>query len=287
MSGRGVGSMPKPLKKYRIRSGALDDGSLFAFETLDEAKEEDKRRCQRLSRLTCSDARHRKQIARLIRRINTASTIASLVEMHRHRKRIGGHLLRLVDKSGDVRFFTLLPSHWVYPSDILHEVDVRKLVAALRQALRRRGASQAIGWLFGFVDGEYEPTSGTFRLHIHGLVAGEMINVVDGLEDARTFRPIGLSRSQNAVRQPIRRRKITKTPIRVVTYCIKGFWCERPIFENKEGKKKRGRKKCSIRGLRPYAEHLLWLDRWQVRDLALVMGMSVTKSGFSVRRKCT
>ncbi|KGB52656.1 hypothetical protein FG91_03401 [Sphingopyxis sp. LC81] len=288
MSRRGIGGLSKPPKKYRIKAGILEDGSWFAFETLDEARSEDETRVKILSRLTSKKSRidhqwRRREIRALVDCIESASTIASSVRMRKHRKRVGGHLEWFRHRTGgDVRFFTLLPANWVYPAGSLHGADAIKLLAALRQALRRKGADRASGWLFAYIDGEYDPTSRTFRLHVHGLASGEMIDVVRRIKNARNLQPEGKSKLPGAVRLPVQFKRMVRTPKKLATYCMKSFWCERPVFEDAEMKPKRPRGKRRINYLQPFAEHLLWQDRWSIQNLALLMGMSVREGRFEV-----
>ncbi len=289
MSRRGIGGLSKPPGIYEIKASILDDGSWFAFETLDEARTEDETRVKLLTRLISKKSRvdhqwRRSEIRALIDRVETASTIASAIRMRKHRKRVGGHLAWLIDRTfDDVRFFSLLPTNWVYPSGTLSKADAEKLLASLRQALRRKGANRASGWLFAYIDGEYDPTSNTFRLHVHGLASGEMVGVVRSLKSTRNLQPEGKSKLAGAARRPVQSKKVVKTPKRLATYCVKSFWCERTVFEDREMKSKRPRGRRRINYLQPFAEHLLWQDRWSIQNLALLMGMSVRKGRFEVR----
>ncbi|MBJ7438983.1 MAG: hypothetical protein JHD35_08180 [Sphingopyxis sp.] len=293
MSRRGIDRLPKPPKKYQIQPGVLEDGTWFAFETKDEAKEEDKERCKRASRLISKKRKidhqwRRSEIAALIDRIDSASTVASSVYMRKHRKRVGGHLLRLMSRDiTAVRMFTLLPANWIYPAGSLCEADAVKLLTALRQALRRKGANRASGWLFAFIDGEYDSASDTFRLHVHGLASGEMIDVVKRMKGTRNLQPFSKSKREGAVRRPVLSQKITTTPIRAATYVMKSHWGERPFFQGEGLTPKRPRGKRRIDHIQPFVEHLLWLDQWRLQDLALLIGMSVSRAGFKIHRKCT
>lgn len=293
MSRLGIDRLPKPPKKYRIQQGVLEDGTWFAFESPAEAQTEDEERCKRASRLISKKRKidhqwRRSEIATLIDRIESASTVASLVYMRKHRKRVGGHLLRLLSCDFTAaRMFTFLPADWIYPAGSLCEADAVKLLAALRQALRRKGAGRASGWLFAFIDGEYDSTSRTYRVHVHGLASGKMIDIVKKMKGVRNLQPVGKSMWAGAVHRPVMSQKITVTPMRAATYAIKGFWCERPIFQGVGLTPKRPRGKRRISQLQPFVEHLLWLDQWRLQDLALLMGMSVGRAGFTIHRKCT
>lgn len=293
MSRLGIDGLPKPPKKYRIKPGILEDGTWFPFESRAEAQAEDEERCKRASRLISKKRKISHQwrpseIRALLDRIESASTVASFVYMRKHRKRLGGHLLRLLSRDiGAVRMVTLLPANWIYPAGSLWEADANKLLGALRQALRRKGASRASGWLFLFIDGEYDSSSGTFRLHVHGLASGEMVDVVKRMKGVRNLQPVGKSKQVGVAGRPVLSQKITRTPMRAATYAIKSFWCERPVFVGAGQTPKRPRGKRRIDHIQPFVEHLLWLDRWRLQDLAILMGISVGRSGLNIRQTCT
>lgn len=288
-----VDKLPKVPKRYRVQRQVLREGEWLGFESKTEAQSEHAERCRIISRLLqardpVAHSWSSGQIKRLIRRIEQAESLASSVYMRKRRRRVAGHLVRLMEKDGGpITAFTLLPDSWVFAAGSLGAVDPTQLLSALRQALRRKGAPQASGWFFGFIDGEYDPNSGTFRLHVHGLASGELVDVVRQLKKARNLQPVGRTRSKTAVAKPVLLQSIVRTPAKVATYVVKGFWGERPAFESCEGKLKRPRGRRRISSIQQFAEHLMWLDRWRLSDLTLLMGMSVGRRGFRVRRKCT
>ena len=290
MSGRGIGDMGKPRKKYRIAHGKLDTGEEFDFETKYEAQRCDQDRCTRLSRIAkdkTNGLKNRKRLRRIIEKISEGSSVASRTYMRWHRKRLGGALWELVDQHPDTMMFTLLLSTWVYPGGHLNEADPIKMRDALRTALRRKGASSSDGWLFGYIDGEFDPFNDCFRLHMHGLVSGGMIEVVKSMNGVRNLRSAHTSCCPNAVLQPIRCTKIVRTAVKAITYCLKSYWCQRLRGPKGESPQTRLSGKQAIRDDLPFAEHLLWLGQWEIQDLSLVMGMRVINSRFRVRKKCT
>jgi hypothetical protein len=75
----------------------------------------------------------------------------------------------------------------------------------------------------------------------------------------------------------IRRKALNNMPD-PITYLMQAFWPSRPIYVDTAGKRRRVREKRAIRY--PYhAMMLLWLDRWRLQDLTLLVGLRVTRNG--------
>ena len=158
----------------------------------------------------------------------------------------------------------------------------RRPDGSLRADLKRCGATGADGVLFAGIHGEYELNSRQVRLHHHGIVTGGLVDVVRRLKTLGTYRPLvrkldGITKKTPAIRLE----RIDQTDLATTaTYTVQSFWPAR--WEGViDGKYVRSGTKRRI----PEPEHtrvLLWLDRWRLRDLTLLMGFHVTKNGFAL-----
>jgi len=62
------------------------------------------------------------------------------------------------------------------------------------------------------------------------------------------------------------------------TYVMQSYWPSRAYFLDADGKERRVRRKRAIP--EPYhSKLLLWMDRWEPKDLALLIGLRVTREG--------
>jgi len=114
-----------------------------------------------------------------------------------------------------------------------------------------------------------------------------MIKVVDGLRHRKNYR----SNRQDKGRagDPVFQRvKITSKPLNrlpdPLTYIFQSYWPVRAIFQDGQGQWSKQAKKRRIS--EPYHSlYLLWLDRWSLKDLTLLLGIEVRKKGFKLTRR--
>ena len=177
--------------------------------------------------------------------------------------------------------FTIIPEQWECTPEELSNVDPRRLLANFRTDLYGKGTAKASGWLFAFIHGEFDPVARVFRLHVHGFATGGMLAVLDRLRKMDNYRSVRKlpDGEWNPVyrRVWIRRKPLINLPS-PLTYLVQAFWPSRPIYISKEGKRRRVRDKQRMP--EPYhSQVLLWLDRWRLADLTLMVGLRVTKSG--------
>ncbi|WP_131818654.1 hypothetical protein [Sphingomonas turrisvirgatae] len=178
--------------------------------------------------------------------------------------------------------FAIVPRHWTYRTDELDGADIRKMMEAFRTDLYKAGARAAGGWLYVFLHGEYDGEHGVFRLHLHGLCSREMIPVLRALREFWRYKTSKCEKdgSRAAIYRPIRMRlKPLYNMPAPISYIVKAFWPSRPVFIGADGTRRRVRSGQRI----PEPHHsqvLLWLDRWKVTDLELLIGLRRTKSGF-------
>jgi hypothetical protein len=177
--------------------------------------------------------------------------------------------------------FTIIPRGWDFTPEELASAIPRLLLAAFLTDLYRKGTASAGGWLYAFIHGEFDPVAGVFRLHVHGACSLEMVPVLDRLRKLPKYK--SARKLPNGEWDPvfrrvwIRRKALFNLP-HPITYLMQAFWPARPIYIDTEGKRRRVRAKQAIPD--PYHSiALLWLDRWQLKDLTLLVGLRVTKAG--------
>jgi hypothetical protein len=284
MSGRNITDLPKPLKRYRPSKAKLKDRRKRLekkLRTIAEART----RSDLLTTGTQIPLEWKGPAKRLARRINPdtpghepPSSPASPVYMRKQRSRIGGAMWKLIrtGKWGRVSTFTLIGRGWAFAAGSLSDADAIKLLASVRSDLNRCGAKVADGWLILGIHGEYDPGTGMYQLHVHGVAADGMIGVVDRLRDRPKYR------SKRTGPDKIQRVRISEQPLTdlpsPLTYVVQSFWPCRWSGEVGEDRFARQRRKGRI----PEPQHtevLLWLDRWSLADLILIMKLRVTKGG--------
>lgn len=182
--------------------------------------------------------------------------------------------------------FTIIPRGWDFTPEQLMSVVPWMLLKAFLSDLYRKGAAGARGWLFAFIHGEFDPVAGVFRLHVHGACSSEMVLVLDRLRTMRKYKSARLlpDGSWDPVYRRIwvRRKALHSLPD-PITYIMQPFWPSRPIYIAADGKRRRVRQKRAIREPQ-HSVMLLWLDRWQLKDLTLMVGLRVTRAGLTVTR---
>lgn len=281
----GVSDLPYPSKPYRIDrlKGGLGGGPIF--ETRTNARNEDFHRARSLTkvaaRYSSSDLTATLDLARRLASGQSCDrrTLASSRYMRRFRLRLIGALWPLVADGpwtpGEVSSFTAIPRGWSFTPGTLETADPRKLLARLRSQLNRAGAKDADGFLIAHLHGEFEPQSRIYQLHVHGIAAGGMIAAIDRLRTTPSYTSDGLVRG---------RMHISRKPLKDIPYPLgypfKSYWpCRRIGRVGREGLIKRQRGHHRIP--EPYhSQVLLWLDRWSVSDLTLLMNLRVGRDGF-------
>jgi hypothetical protein len=200
--------------------------------------------------------------------------------MRHLRERLFSQLGRRVAKyPGAVTTFTVVKRGWEFSPDELDDVDVAKLLAAFLSELNRRGAASANGWLIVFLHGEFETPTGIYRLHLHGVAAGQMIDVVDSLRKGRSYKHIVGDTVRCRVR--IDRKPLQHLP-HPLTYCFKGYWPWKHVIVGANGRRRTRQHK---RIPEPHHSQVLaFLDRHDASDLVLLKHLRVV-GGSLVRTK--
>lgn len=284
MGRRNIGQLSKPKvgsDVTRPREGAL---SGFGFETKAQAKEEDAKRIKALRRLSSRPKSERGGLRKGALRIVGANikgrhSLASSMYMRRHRRRIINAVYALArQQDRELVMVNLLPSGFRFSGGQLHRADPHKLLERLRIVLLRHNSNNSGGWLIGFLDGEFEPSSNHFVLHFHGLATADYGDVLSRARKASKLFRVDTVADQRQVRAPIRiMRNLTNLP-RVTGYCFMAFWPERYRGVTSEGAELHERRKRRIS--EPFhSEYLSWLSRYQIQDLCLLVGLRIDQNG--------
>ena len=286
MAGRkGLEGLPKPPKRWRC-DRALS-GTKDAMESRVGAKQEDRARAKAARRdLTKSPksllpsvevstlALSLERRARAKRRV---PSLASMVSMRRYRIVIASWLWKLFVEGtcGPATIIHITPKGWDFTPSELLRVTPNRLLEELRVALYREGAAKAGGYLIAFLDGEYAPHLGLFRVHVHGVAAEGMVNVIHSLRRRKKYKRL---KGDHPPVQ-IKRKPITALPA-PLTYLLKADW-----FSVWRGIKKDGSKGKSGKRRVPPPNGTLartWLHRWTIDDITLRIHLTVGADGFIV-----
>ncbi len=213
------------------------------------------------------------------------ATLASSVTCRDHRIRVGGNMLRLVEiiPPEDLATFCLSPSSLEVAGSELAGMDPKMLGEALRSDFNRHKVSAATGAVIAFLDGEYEPNSDIWRLHWHGLVIGKKVSALENLRGTRKYRSTRYRGRPGRSKQRIQiRRKLDNLPYHL-PYLLKSFWPSR--WEGWiDGRPVRQSYRSRIPEPR-HSQWLLWMDRWSLQDLCVLVGLRVGSHGLTLTKK--
>lgn len=290
MSQRGIGDLKRPPLKARMDLG--NNAKRSQFESLGMARGEDAKRAKLLKRAAVKhpDVIGAHAAIPLSRRLAASGegeevpdSLASSVHMRSLRVNVAGALWKLMRAAKPVKphGFTIIPRNWQFTSAELDAVDPVKLLNTLRAALYKKGAAKATGWLICFIHGEYDPVWNVYRVHVHGFAHGSMVEVIDRLRQLPNYRTQRYQQDGrlNPIYRPV---QVTRQPPdnrrRQLTYRLQSYWPSRAIMVSADGKSIRTRRRGRM--VEPYhSQVLLWLDRWKLADLTLMIGLRVTQAG--------
>ncbi len=164
MAGLNIADLPLPSKEFRL--DLMAQSGLKRFETEEEARSEDRKRIELLSRAAdlATRPKNRKAANGLAEKLNyelgtPPATISSCFYMRSQRVRIGGALLQLADQfsAEECVTFHLTPRNLDVRGEELANFDPRKACAALLGDFNRHGISDADGGLnrAGFAGGRW------------------------------------------------------------------------------------------------------------------------------------
>lgn len=164
------------------------------------------------------------------------------------------------------------------PKAMLDELraDLLRVAPANTKKGFRRDLSKRKGFLLAAVHGEFDPIAELYQPHVHVIATQDYVDLVDRLRTLKGYKPT------ERVRTPVRiTRNIFDLP-GALTYLLKSYWPQRPFLPlGSDGALKRPRNHQRID--EPFHTNLLlWLDKWQVSDLILMMGLRVGKIGLNI-----
>lgn len=279
-----VSRLPSPPAEYRIDRLPSSPDDTATFETRRASRDEDDLRARRLRSNAPNPLVNNSAAAELAACLSGPISQCdgrppSSRYMRKFRIQIIGHLWQLIEderwQPDQVTAFTLLPLGWEFTPETLDQADPKKLLDRLRGQLKRAGSGDADGFLIASIHGEFEPEERIYRLHVHGFAAGGMIGVLDDLRALPAYRP----RPSVTAPMQIRRKPLEGLPY-PLGYPFKSYWpCRRigPVGDTGTVKRQRGHHRIP----EPYhSQVLLWLDRWSVSDLTLLMHLRVGRDGF-------
>lgn len=184
----------------------------------------------------------------------------------------------------DFTTFTVIPSTWEF--DDLNSAHANTMIEGVLADMYKAGLACVPGVLILFIHGEFDSRAKKWRLHGHGLVERSLVPMLDKLRELPKYKACRVLPGGNPspvwTRVWIRRKPLVNIPD-PLTYLLKSYWPSRPIYFSPDGKRSRMRKAGRIR--EPYhSQSLLWLNRWRLTDLTLMIGLRVGRSGL-VRTK--
>jgi len=286
MSQHSVENLTKPPKGFNPAKAPKPNSKKRGFETVTNAQNEDRIRSCVLRRVakTLSKGRDRSSMEKLAADLDgnaVPETCASYRHMRARRNAVIGHLWRVMDAvptmpRGTV---TVMVRGWEIQPDDLHLIDPRRLLEQFRADLNRCGLARADGFAFFGLHGEYNSLTGKFDLHLHGVHVGGIGDVLGAMRKRPKYQP-AIIECQGA-RKKVNRVKVSMRPMEnmpyPITYALQSWWPRRDTFVA-GGKVKRSKARKRIPDF-PHAMWLLWMDRWTVSNLTLMVGMRVTKKG--------
>ena len=213
-----------------------------------------------------------------------AFTIASPLAMKVARDRIIASALPVLEeRSARERlwFVTVILPGWYFPLSELGRADPRGIGEALRKRIIRLAAHHhhcAKGLLVGTLevslrtDKTGQPAG--WQVHLHAITDIKMTVLLKGLQKAQ------FGEGPSFVRVPVMPVTIQPNSLaRYVGYTFKiQVRCQNPACSNSTGDCRPAFPHELPSDVSP--EALLWLDRWKLADLALVMGTSCLRSAF-------
>jgi hypothetical protein len=297
MARRSLDQLPMSPMRYRLDKRTKRSDGVIRFETQTASQSEDGKRGEwiPLHAPTLPRRKLRRRAERLAKRLSRSGagekvpqTLSSSCYMRELRLRIGGWMWALVDRPecDNARTFTLIPRGGSIPVAGLWAFNPVKFIEGIRADINRKLGKERDGFLILFLDAEFDTESEVYSFHVHGLAAGALLEAVrklkPGKHQRKGKRPSNKYRSDEQVHKRV---MVGKKPLNnlpdPLTYMCKPFWTRKRTGIVCSGKVKRENRKGRIR--EPFHTQLLvWLDRYSISDISLMMRMRVTDKGFMV-----
>ena len=202
-------------------------------------------------------------------------SLASSIAMRGIRLEVLGKVLQVLEPYDDSELstFTIINKQWrVTPKQLLY-LKASTIRGQLRTHLCRAGVLKIPGPLIAYLHGEFEPNSGAFVLHFHGVTTSEKARALDALKaDASGARKWGYDKT--ATGAAAIRRDVVCDRARQVSYTLKSFWPQRTV-RLVDDMPKRDRSVHRIDDPH-HLQVLLWLDRHKLTDICLLNNCRVS-----------
>lgn len=159
--------------------------------------------------------------------------------------------------------FTLIKNSWRFTPAQLDNVSSQLLKLQFRADLESIDLLSIDGPFLAFLHGEFDPVSGVYQLHIHGVTIDEKAKALSSLKGRRGYvkTPTGSA--------PIWTAAINDRPTQF-SYLLKSYWPEKGVRVI-NGSIKRDRTPQRIK--EPFhSQVLLWMDDQRLIDLTLFSG---------------
>lgn len=298
MAGRGIKDLPNPRARFQpSRDTCRADGKV-TFETVRKCRHEDSLRA-RLIRKTIRKqprglalAAARNLIDRLVEGSETGvphASLASSLNMRMWREVLIGNLWPLVeddDLAPAVRADLLPTGMWVSASELMI-ANPQAMMRRLRSDCDRTGIAQAKGYLFAGLHAEFDIRREGYDFHYHIIAGGEK---AEAIENLRSMPKYSALRTEPCEKGLPNRPRVRKSRIPLynmpdpLTYVLQSSYPHRPTKIHADGTVTRSKFRYRI----PEAYHtqwLLWMDRWTISDMLLLVGLNVTTRGFELNQR--
>jgi hypothetical protein len=232
---------------------------LPGFETVKRARKERRRRYRRLRRGNSEEQQLASKL-KACRKKQPCQSAACPVCMRQFRRWLSGEMLRLLGKTPNLLFVTLVPPALVLPADELNTLSPRKMGDMLRQQLIRAGLGHVKA--IGGIEVDFNDKTKMWEPHFHIIVAGSTPAQFEAL------RTHGYS-GDATIQRPMRIDKVTN-PARQFSYCLKAYCTRKVSYQDSRGKQRT--RKLRLRNPHHNAA-LLWLDQQQPTDLVVMRGV--------------
>ena len=188
------------------------------------------------------------------------------------------------DKTGKVARFDVIKPAWACDRKALRRKSPSRLKSEFRTELNRAakklkpgGAAACSGFLFASVHGDFETNRGLYQLHWHIVATGDWVDVIHKLRTVKAYK------KTEAVKRPIRKSTKLRDHAYGLTYILKSYWPGKWKGEV-SGQKNERRNRKHFRIPEPFhSDALLWLNKWNLDDLILMIGVEVRKEGLHVK----
>lgn len=262
----------KPIPRYSIvgrgKNNTFENAKYWRQNTINQLKQS--LRC-RIS------IQEKESITSVIKKLKSCIEGHRCGELYCHacmlirQNRIVGAALKYFEGK-PVHFLTIAPEHFRVDSNQIHTISPHDMKKEFIRNLKEFGIYDQIRML-GFVESEQETTALKFHFHFHAIATGVEI------KKWREFRKRYYRRSgDDEIYRPMMIKEVAKERRKLFAYILKKYWSRVSRWKNKQGQIKK--RKYAIRH-QHFPRHILWLDRYTLHDIMIMVGMTIKDGSFS------